>query len=215
MALEFYYVSGSPFSMRVHLSLEYQAQEYTGKPLKFSAGDLKRPEFLRMNPRAKVPVLVDDDFVLFESAAIVEYLDERAGAKRRLFPEDVRGRALARRMIREVDEQLGRLQGTLAGELFFKQAGEGRDEQRVRRAAEQFAAELVYFERQLRGDFLLGAVSAADLALYPFVAMARRFELRMPGLGLSEALGAPMRAWLDRVEALPRFENAYPPHWRS
>lgn len=214
MALEFYYVSGSPFSMRVHLALEYQGLDYVGKPLKFSAGDLKRPEFLRLNPRAKVPVLVDDDFALFESSAIVEYLDERFRSKPRLLPEGVRERALTRRIIREIDEHLGKLQGTLAGELFFKPI-EQRDEQKIRGAAREFAAELGYFERELRGDFLLGALSAADFALYPFVAMARRFELRVPDLGLSNAFGQPLRAWRDRIEALPRFENAYPPHWRD
>ena len=88
----------------MQLALEHKALPYERKVLSFAAGDTRKPEFVALNPRHRVPVLVDGDFVLYESNAIVEYLDEAypaAGAP--LFPGDVRTRALVRRLIIEVD----------------------------------------------------------------------------------------------------------------
>ena len=76
MSLVLYYGSGSPYAWRVQLALEHKALPYERKVLSFSAGDTRKPEFLALNPRHRVPVLVDGDFVLYESNAIVEYLDE-------------------------------------------------------------------------------------------------------------------------------------------
>ena len=92
MALTFYYGSGSPYSWCVWLALEHKQIAYELKTMSFSAGDLRKPEYLAINPRQKVPAIVDAGFALYESVAIVEYLDEQyAGPK--LFPGDVRQRA--------------------------------------------------------------------------------------------------------------------------
>ena len=75
--------------------------------LSFSAGDTRKPEFIALNPRHQVPVLVHDDFTLYESGAIVEYLDEAfPGRGAPLFPGDAQRRALIRRVILEVDTAL-------------------------------------------------------------------------------------------------------------
>lgn len=76
MSIILYYGSGSPYAWRVQLALEHKALPYERKVLSFSAGDTRKPDFLALNPRHRVPVLVDADFVLYESNAIVEYLDE-------------------------------------------------------------------------------------------------------------------------------------------
>src|SRR5207247_10240 len=104
MSLVLYYGSGSPYAWRAQFALEHKALPYERKVLSFSAGDTRKPEFLALNPRHRVPVLVDGDFVLYESNAIVEYLDEAhpaTGAP--LFPGDVRTRARVRRLIMHVD----------------------------------------------------------------------------------------------------------------
>ena len=77
VAVRFYYASGSPYAWRVWLALELKGIPYHRKTLSFDAGDLKTPEFGALNPRRRVPVLVDDDFALVESAVIVEYIEER------------------------------------------------------------------------------------------------------------------------------------------
>jgi len=96
MALTFYYASGSPYAWRVWLALEHKGIPYGMKTLSFDAGDLNKPEFLKLNPRHRVPVIVDDGFVLYESAAIVEYLEDREPGEPRLFSERLPLRAHAR-----------------------------------------------------------------------------------------------------------------------
>jgi hypothetical protein len=70
LSVRFYYGSGSPYAWRVWLALEHKGIPYHRKTLSFDAGDLKTAEFGALNPRRRVPVLVDDDFALAESAAI-------------------------------------------------------------------------------------------------------------------------------------------------
>ena len=77
MPLTFYYASGSPYAWRVWLALEHKQVAYELKTMSFSAGELRTPEFLAINPRHRVPALVDGNFSLYESAAILEYLDEK------------------------------------------------------------------------------------------------------------------------------------------
>lgn len=55
------------------------------------SGGTRSPEYLQMNPNGKVPVLVDDDFILWESGAIMEYLAGKA-PQHSLFPEGARTR---------------------------------------------------------------------------------------------------------------------------
>ena len=106
MAVDFYYASGSPYAWRAWLALEHKGAAYNRKTLSFDAGDLKTPEFGKLNPRRRVPVLVDDDFVLYESAAVVEYIEDRWPEGPALFARDMRKRAIQRRMVREADQYL-------------------------------------------------------------------------------------------------------------
>ena len=65
--------SGSRLSTRNSLS----SQDAVARRRRLEDGDLKTAEFGALNPRRRVPVLVDDDFALAESAAIVESIEER------------------------------------------------------------------------------------------------------------------------------------------
>src|SRR5829696_8597623 len=104
MALTFYNASGSPYAWRVWLALEHKGIPYECRMLSFDKGDLKTPEFRALNPRCRVPVIVDERFALFESAAIVEYLEEQQPGRPRLFSTDLRERAVQRRIVREADQ---------------------------------------------------------------------------------------------------------------
>jgi glutathione S-transferase len=83
---------GSPSGRKVravilHLKLDVEIQHYN-----FFKGELRQPEYLGLNPNASVPTLVDGDFVLWESNAIMQYLADVAGDVQ-LFPRDRRTRA--------------------------------------------------------------------------------------------------------------------------
>ena len=69
--ITFYYGSGSPPAWRVWLALEHKKIAYDFKLMSFSAGDLKTPDYLAKNPRGQVPLIIDGDFALWESNAIV------------------------------------------------------------------------------------------------------------------------------------------------
>ena len=62
MSLTFYYGSGSPFAWKVWLALEHKAVPYEFRLLSFDRGDTKAPEFLSVNPRGRVPTIVDEGF---------------------------------------------------------------------------------------------------------------------------------------------------------
>ncbi len=104
MALTLYYMSGSPYAWRVWLALEHKQIPCELKTMSYDAGDFKKPEFLALTPRRKVPVIVDDGFALYESAAIVEYLEDKQPTQPRLFSADLRQRAIERRLVREADQ---------------------------------------------------------------------------------------------------------------
>ena len=215
MAITLYYGSGSPFAWRAQLALEHKALPYELKILSFAAGDTRKPEFVALNPRHRVPVLVDDDFVLYESSAIVEYLDEAyPGRGAPLFPGDVRTRAIIRRTIREVDEDFDAALDPLTTQAFSKKPEE-RDAAVIANARKGLVDELALFSRGMRGDYLAGPLSAADYALYTLVAFLGRSQLRLPDLDADGMLTAELRRWKARIEALPYFGRTIPPHWRS
>lgn len=89
------YGFATPNSIKVPIALEELELEYALHSINVREGEQKTPEFVSLNPNAKVPVLVDSEakqgrLVLTESAAILVYLAEKTG---RLMPESGEGRA--------------------------------------------------------------------------------------------------------------------------
>jgi glutathione S-transferase len=215
MPLDFYHGQGSPYSWRVWLALEHKAIPYELKVLSFTAGDTTKPEFVALNPRHQVPTLVDDGFALWESMAILEYLDERFTSGARLYPGSVQERARIRRLSHEAALYVGdEAIDLITGELFFKD-GAAPDMARVEQGRARLRDELAYFARELRGDFLAGnAPTAADFVLYPCMGYVKRIIFRKPESKLAELVPAAIEAWAKRIEALPYFDKTYPPHWK-
>src|SRR5215204_3984783 len=181
MTLTFYNASGSPYAWRVWLALEHKGIAYEPKMLSFDKGDLKTPEFRALNPRGRVPVVVDDGFALFESAAIVEYLEEKQPGEPRLFSADLRERAVQRRIVREADQYFADGLERLVEAVLFTPADQ-RSPEIVARACAEIGKELTYWETAIAGDYLAGPLSAADFTLYPEIALVRRIASRNPGL---------------------------------
>lgn len=216
MALDFYHGHGSPFSWRVWLALEHKAVPYNLKVLSFQDNDTTKPGFVALNPRHTVPTIVDDGYSLWESMAILEYLDERFAAGAKLYPGDAKARARVRRLAREAEEYMGgEAIDLITGELFFKEGGAPPDMDRVAKGRTRLGEELAYFSRELRGGFLAGDTPcAADFVLYPYLGYCWRIDFRKPEAGLADILPAPMADYKKRIEALPYFDKTFPPHWR-
>ena len=76
MGLKLYYASGA-CSFVPHSSLELAGASFEPSPVKLHKGEQRAPEYLAINPRGQVPVLVDGDEVITQIPAIVLYLDAR------------------------------------------------------------------------------------------------------------------------------------------
>jgi glutathione S-transferase len=215
MALDFYHGHGSPFSWRVWLALEHKQVPYELKVLSFQAGDTEKPEFVAINPRHQVPTIVDDGFALWESMAILEYLDERFQGGKPLYPGDTRSRARIRRLACEIQVYLrAEAVDPIVDEFFWKD-GAPPDVDKVAKARAVLERELAVMAGQLQGDFLAGAEpTAADFMLYPEVGYVKRITFRKPESKLAELLPPEIAAWAKRIEALPYFDKTFPPHWK-
>ena len=76
--IKFYY-SGAPNPMKVALMLEECGLQYEPMPVDTRKGQQHTPEYLAINPNAKVPAIVDGDATVFDSNAILLYLAEKTG----------------------------------------------------------------------------------------------------------------------------------------
>ena len=214
MSLTLYFGSGSPFAWKVWLALEHKGIPFEAKRLSFDNDDTKTPEFLAINPRGRVPAIVDDGFAMWESAAIIEYLEERFPEKP-LLPKDLKARATVRRMVNEADNYLNPLSSELVEQAVYLTPAE-RDPEKSQAAKKQMLSELQRLEKCMKGDFLHDALGLADYAAYPYVRMAQRADERAPGLGVARAeMPAKIQAWLQRIEALPYYNRTIPPHWKG
>ena len=219
MALELYWGSGSPFAWRVMLTLAVKGLAYQSKLLEFSKGDHKAAGFLKLNPRGKVPLLKDDDFVLNESLAIMAYLDKKYPAPP-LFGTSPQETGLIWRAVMETEAYLLSAGDKVIRPVFF---GKGLDEtEKIQQAAQAVRQELQRVDRELSGSaWLIGnQISAADISLFPLVQTILRAagkdaakSLKLELLPLADTF-PNLSAWVKRIEALPGYERTYPPHWR-
>jgi glutathione S-transferase len=201
VAVRFYYASGSPYAWRVWLALERKGIPYHLKTVSFDAGDLKTEEYGALNPRRRVPVLVDDDFVLAESAAIVEYIEDRWPYGPALFADEPRKRAIQRRMVREADQYLAAIGTRYATAPSEENAKDLRDE-------------LALWEGAASGDYLAGDLSAVDLTVFPLIALFLRLAGKRADFVKADFIGPRLAAWMERMQALPIVEHTWPPHWK-
>lgn len=84
------YAYSTPNSVKVPIALEEMGLDYALHSINIRAGAQKAADFVALNPNGKVPVIVDGDLVLTESAAILVYLAEKTG---KLLPQSGAGRA--------------------------------------------------------------------------------------------------------------------------
>lgn len=218
MSITIYWASGSCPSWRVLLTAEHKRLPYQSRLLEFSKREHKSAEHLAMSPRGKVPVLRDGDYSLYESIAIIAYLEAT-------YPEHpVLGRTpeetgLVWRHVSEVMSYLEPALDRVCIPIYRGTAAEQVDA--VRAATRDVAGELAPFATRLaQHEWLVGdGPSAADFALVPQVGHLYRAMSKPIAQDLDLEL-APVdtrfpsiAAWWTRVRGLPGFDRTYPPHW--
>ncbi len=163
-------------------------------------------ELLAVNPNGKVPVLVDEDFVLWESRAINAYLASKH-PERNLYPEDPRRRALVDQWSMWQAIHLGPAMQKVAFERFVKSRyGLGQPDEAAAAASHKEALRyLAVLETRLADRrWVVDELSLADFAL------ASTFMLRKPARISLDDFPA-VAAWIERVEALDSWQRAVAP----
>jgi glutathione S-transferase len=220
MTIELYWGSGSPYSWRVQLALEYKGLRYESHLLQFSKQEHKSPPMLRMNPRGRVPVLKDGEYVVFESLSILAYLD-RKYPDPPLFGRTPEEAAIVMRVVSEYQAYVENHLMQIVYAVYFENMDERIEE--VTKAMHAVASEARTIEGRLsKSDWLVGDMpSAADFVVFPGImlllrAMEKReaSDLRSRLLPLETTHPAIAR-WIARVEALPGYSRTFPPHWRD
>ncbi|SRR5579885_2707689 len=190
------YGFGPTRSIRALWGLRELDAEFEFVPVNLMAGEHRRPEFLRLNPAGKVPVLVDGDLVLTESAAIVLHLAEKYPDKG-LLPADLRTRAQAYRWVMfavtELEQPLWRI--TRHTMLYPEDRRLPAD---IALAREDFVAMAAVLERHMEGrQFIVGnGLTVADCVTAYVIDWANEQRLLE---------GFPqLRAYLERMYARPK-----------
>jgi RNA polymerase-associated protein len=200
MAIKLYDAVPSSNSDRVKIALHEKGLAYERVTLDLARRDQKRPDFLKLNPYGKVPVIDDGGKVLFESCIINEYLDERYPAPP-LMPKDPYLRGCGRVIIDYGLNHLHEPYWALRNEIFFKKESE-RNAALIEEKRGALRELLRYLEDAL-GDkpYFLGEFSLADVALWP------RFG-RMVDYGVLPAPALPrLGAWCKRMKSRPSIEK--------
>ena len=179
---------------RVELLLSLAALPCELVTVDLSSGAQKLPTFLTKNSLGQVPVLEHGDFTLPDSNAILVYLAEQFSSAAVYLPSDARGRGLVQRWLSVAAGPLAH--GPAAARLVRVFGRKLDHAQAVAAAGALFSV----LERELaERPFLVGAgPTLADLALYAYTAHA-------PEGGVLLESYPRIRAWLGRIEELPRF----------
>jgi glutathione S-transferase len=195
MAIKLYDAVPSSNSDRVKIALHEKGLPYDRETLVLARKDQKRPEFLKLNPYGKVPVIDDGGRVLFESCIINEYLEEKYPTPS-LMPKDPylrgRGRVLVDYALNYMHEPYWALRGEMLQAVSERNAAVIEEKHRSLRDLMQ------YLEADL-GDkpYFLGELSLTDIAIVPRA-------LRMETYGALPASSLPrLNAWLERMKARP------------
>ena len=188
------YSAATPNGHKISIALEELALPYTLQVLDLGKKEQKEPAFLALNPNGRIPAIVDhaaDNFVVFESGAILLYLAEKTG---KLMPTDAKGRS---QVVQWLMFQMGGV-GPMMGQanVFYRYFPE-----KIQPAIDRYQGEV----RRLFGvmdahlathEFLAGDYSIADIAHWPWI-NAHKWS----GVGLDDLPN--LRRWLEQIRARP------------
>ena len=193
----------SSWSMRPWVLLKQAGIPFEERKIRFDTfetdSNFKR-EVLQVNPSGRVPALVDEGFVVWDSLAITEYAAEKfpdAG----VWPRDARARARARSVCAEMHSGFAALRThcPMNIEAALPQVGAvvWRDQAAVRSDVARIVEIWTELLEAHKGPMLFGSFSAADAFFAPVCMRLRTYQLPVPG---------PVMDYVRRVCALPAVQ---------
>ena len=215
-----YTISGAPRAWRVLLGLCFKGLSFETITLRASESEHKSREFLSLNPRGTVPVLVDGGVTICDSLAALAWLD-RAYPDRPIFGATSDQSALIWQKTTELADYLRPAVSRVLTPIFFE--GLSTASPALVKAGYYARVELGGLETALRtASFLAGeAPSAVDAVAFPEVRLLQRAKDTNPDImkqiGLFDLFDQfpQLGAWVARVEALPGQDQTQPTHWKE
>lgn len=190
-----------PFGQKIRIVLAEKGLSYELVEVDLTQAEQRRPDFLRLNPFGRVPVLVDEDTTIYDSTVIAEYLEDE-------YPEPpllpVIGasaqRARARLWEDFADTSFTIRVGQLMAEM-GKAEGD-RDSARIQRLQQSVEQMLTFLNQQLQGqEYLAAQFSIADIGFVPRL-------LILGELGVDAGLNrVNVDTWLKRMLERPSIQN--------
>jgi glutathione S-transferase len=200
MSLIFYYSPQSSASP-VHWTLEELGIPYEKVRIDLKAGEQKKPEFVKLNPNARVPLIVHDGTPIFESAAIQMYLGESFGVDKGLYPPPGPRRGEAMKWIVWTNVSFGDALGRYARNIGHWGPEDERNEKAGASAKTEVEGLLRIVDEALTGrDYLTGnTFTIADLHLCSWLDYAKM-------MGIDLAPYKKLTAWQGRCTARPAYK---------
>src|SRR5271167_405601 len=194
MGIKLHYHPLSTYSRRVLLAFAEKKIPHDLVLVDMAARKHREPSYLTLNPYGRVPTLEEDGFVLFESTAILGYL-EATRPTPPLVPDDPRGRALVDRHMKLCDLQFTRHAGTIVFPKRFLPI-EKWNMAAIAEAKSEIEKHLAIVDKQLAGKTYLVAerFSLTDLCYLPFLEFLPLMEIAPP---------SNVAAWSERLLARP------------
>ncbi len=180
-----------PFCQKTRIVLAEKDLSYELVPVDLQAGEQKRPEFIKLNPFGKVPVLIDDEVIVYDSTIINEYLEDEYPHPQ-LMPSDSAARARVRTFEDYADNAFIPLTSTIMRELRKPEAE--RDQEKLTTSRQQVARMLAVIDGSLAGrNWLVGNFSLADVGFAPRMVI-------LPALGVAvDPEWRNLAAWIQRL----------------
>ncbi len=192
----------SPNCHRVKVVLEEKRIPYKIVPVDLKKGEQKRPDFLKLNPYGKVPVIIDGSTVVYESCIINEYLEEKY-PECPLLPKDPAAQARIRILIDYGLNHFAPPYQRVRLEVRDKDKNE-RNNQVIEKAVAELVDLFKSLEQEI-GDrpYLAGEFSLLDAALIPrFLRMEKWAVGILPNASLPR-----MGNWLKRMKERPSVKT--------
>jgi GST-like protein len=198
------YGMGSPNVVKVYIALEELGLPYEVKPVDVFTGQQFDAAFLKLNPNAKVPVIVDPDgpggkpYTCFESGAILLYLAEKTG---KLLPKDPAAKYDAYQWLMTQMSTVGPMFGQMVH--FIRFAPPSNDYSKSRYQTQAHRVTEVINQRLAGRDYLAGEYSVADVATFPWLR-------NIPGFMGQEAMAKypNVARWVKAIDERPAVKAA-------